>query len=49
MWRNSFSTQDFEQLNDVSFGSPILTVSGDIVYYDGTTWVNLPRGTMVKL
>jgi hypothetical protein len=29
----------------VDTGSPLTPVQGDILYYDGTNWVNLPRGT----
>ncbi len=36
------STSDFGDLQDVTFTS---LAQGDIVYYDGTDWVNLPAGT----
>jgi hypothetical protein len=31
-------------LTDVTYGSPTLA-TGDVLYYNGTAWVNLPRGT----
>ena len=40
---------DFKGLTDVNItggaGSPSLPTTGDTLYFDGTYWVNLPRGT----